>query len=199
MRTMETLTEISEKYNGVIETKVAVQHGVSRATLSMYCKQNKLKRIHYGVYMLAEKETDKYFYLSGRSERFVFSHETALYLHRMQTEEPVKPSVTVSSGITPSVMFKSLCEIYYIRKDLTELGKITVRSPEGNEVPVYDLERTVCDMVRSVKRVGEEKALAAVREYFATETADREKLFAYAQKFHITSRMKSFREKAAEK
>ena len=42
---LDTLVEISNKYNGVIKTDIAVQHGVSRATLSMYCKQNKKKDI----------------------------------------------------------------------------------------------------------------------------------------------------------
>ena len=36
----------------------------------------------------------------------------------------------------------SLC-----KKDLYELGKTEIKSPQGNLIPVYDIERTICDII----------------------------------------------------
>ena len=178
--------DISEKNGGVIETKVAVQHGISRATLSMYCKQNKIKRIGYGLYALQEKEKDLYYALSKHSQKFIFSHDTALFLHRVSDEEPITPSVTVMSGYTPSVTLSSSCSIYYIKKDLINLGRTKVITPYGNEVPVYDFERTICDMVRSHKRVGEKNVLEAIKAYISSTDRDVKRLFDYAEQLNVS-------------
>ena len=192
MNRMETLVDISTKNGGVIETKIAVQHGISRATLSMYCKQNKIKRIGYGLYALQEKEKDRYNALSKCSEKFVFSHDTALFLHGISAEEPIRLSITVKSGYTPSVMLSSSCSVYYIKRDLADLGKTKVKTSYGNEVPVYDLERTICDMVRSHKRVGEEKVLKAIKGYISGTDKDVKRLFDYAEQFHISLSLYKF-------
>lgn len=189
MSKMDILAVIAGQYGGVIETKVAVKHGVSRATLSMYCKQNKIRRMHTGVYIMPEKEKDEYHSFSQKGKEFVFSHDTALFLNKKLSDEPVRPSVTIPTGITPTVMLSSACDVYYIKRSLFELGKTKVKTVYGNEVFVYDYERTICDMVRSYKRVGEEKVFEAVKVYLADERKNVKKLFAYAEQFHISLRM----------
>lgn len=44
-----------------------------------------------------------------------------------------------------------------------ELGKTTLRTPAGNDVPAYDLERTICDVIRSRNKLGTETFLAGVK------------------------------------
>ena len=189
---LDTLVEISNKYNGVIKTDIAVQHGVSRATLSMYCKQNKIRRVEMGSYVLVEGERDLYYALMKSSDKIVFSHDTALYLNQLLSEEPTKPSVTIISGFTPSVLVNSSSVVFYIKRDLADLGKISVKTPYGNEVSVYDKERSICDMVRSYKRIGKERTLEMLRKYALHEERDIKKLFRYAEAFHISVRLYTF-------
>jgi len=189
---LDTLVEISNKYNGIIRTDIAVKHGVSRATLSMYCKQNKIRRVEMGSYVLVEGEQDLYYALMKSSDKIVFSHNTALYLNSILSEEPEKPSITIMSGITPSVLMTSSCEVFYIKKDLADLGKTSVKTPYGNEVYVYDKERAICDMVRSYKRIGKERTLEVLRKYALHEDRDMKKLFRYAEVFHISVRLYTF-------
>ena len=196
MSKLEILFKIAEKYGGRIETRVAVQYGVSRATLSVYCKQNKLKRVGYGIYTLAETEKDLYFYLQQNAKKFLFSHETALFLQNLIKDEPKRPTITVVSGATPPVMLSTICDVYYIKREVIELGKQMVMTPHGNEVFVYDLERTICDMVRSRKRIGEEKVLQSIKAYLSFENKDMERLFIYAEQFHISSYLYKFLEQA---
>lgn len=48
-----------------------------------------------------------------------------------------------------SAAIKSECKVYYIQPELFALGKMVLKTPAGNIVPVYALERTVCDCGRS--------------------------------------------------
>ena len=52
---MIKLTDIAKKYGGIIETKIAEQHGVSKAMLSKLCKDNKIHRIVRGQYILVDE------------------------------------------------------------------------------------------------------------------------------------------------
>ena len=42
---IEKLQAIAQSNGGIIETKTAVEHGISRATLSRLCKENRIIRI----------------------------------------------------------------------------------------------------------------------------------------------------------
>jgi hypothetical protein len=48
-------------------------------------------------------------------------------------------------------------KVYYIKKELHELGVITAKTSFGNEIKVYDVERTICDILRSRERYSNNK------------------------------------------
>ena len=55
--------------------------------------------------------------------------------------------------------------MYYIKPELFELGKTMLQTPAGNLVPCYDLERTICDVIRSRNKIGTETFLSALKQY----------------------------------
>lgn len=62
---------------------------------------------------------------------------------------PLEHTVTASSGCVRSASIKADCKVYYIKPELFELGKAALKTPARNIVPVYDLERTICDVIRN--------------------------------------------------
>lgn len=102
---------------------------------------------------------DELLAISNRSERVIFSHETALYLHGISDRTPFEHTVTAPSGCIPSAAIKSECKVYYIKPELFELGKTTMKTSAGNDVTAYDLERTVCDIIRSRNKLGQKLSL----------------------------------------
>ena len=48
---------------------------------------------------------------------------------------------------------------------LLDLGSTVMTSPYGNSVKVYDVERTLCDMLRSRNRLETDTVLNAVKQY----------------------------------
>ena len=99
---MTELTAISKTHGVIIETKVVAQHGISKAMLDKLCKEEKIHRIVKGQYILPDDMQDKLLAISNRSERIIFSHETALYLHRISERTSFEHTVTVSSDCIPS-------------------------------------------------------------------------------------------------
>lgn len=124
MNYMTELAAIAKRHGGIIETQMAAQHGISKAMLYKLCKEDKIQRIVKGQYILPNDMQDELLSISNRSERVIFSHETALYLHGISDCTPLEHTATAPSGCIPSTAIKSECKVYYIKPELFELGKI---------------------------------------------------------------------------
>ena len=194
MNYMTELAVIAKTHGGIIETKIAAQHGISKAMLHKLCKDDKIHRIVKGQYILPDDMQDELLSISNRSERIVFSHETALYLHGISDRTPFEHTVTAPSGCIPSAVIKSECKVYYIKPELFELGKTILKTPAGNNVPAYDLERTICDIIRSRNKLGTETFLAALKQYAANQKKDLNKLNSYAKKMRVSNILRQYLE-----
>lgn len=194
MNYMEALSAIAKANGGVIETKVAKQHGISRAMLSKLCKEEKIYRIVKGQYILPDDLYDELFSIGKRSNQIIFSHETALFLHGISDRTPFEHTVTAPSGCIPSASIKSDCKVYYIKPELFELGKTVLPTPAGNPVNAYDLERTICDIIRSRNKLGTETFLAALKLYTASPKKDLNKLSDYAKQMRVANVLRRYLE-----
>ena len=170
------LAAIAKEHGGIIETKIAAQHGISKAMLYKLCKEDKIHRIVKGQYILPDDMEDELLSISKRSTQIIFSHETALFLHGISDRTPFEHTITAPSGCIPSAAIKAECKVYYIKPELFDLGKTELKTPAGNLVPCYDLERTICDVIRSRNKLGTETFLAALKLYAANPKKDLNKL-----------------------
>lgn len=191
---MTELTAIAQMHGGIIETRKAAEHGISKAMLYKLCKEEKIYRIVKGQYILPDDMQDELLSISKRSRNIIFSHETALFLHGISDRTPFEYTVTAPSDCIPSAAIKSECKVYYIKPALFELGKTNLKTPAGNEVPAYDLERTICDVIRGRNKLGTETFLAALKLYAACPKKDLNKLHAYATKMRVANILRQYLE-----
>lgn len=194
MNSVDKLYSIALDNGGIIETKTAAEHGISKAVLSKLNKENKIFRIAHGQYILPDDMQDELLSISKRSDKIIFSHETALFLHGISDRTPFEHTVTAPSGCIPSAAIKAECKVYYIKPELFELGKTTLKTPAGNEVVAYDLERTICDVIRSRNKIGTETFLAALKMYAASPRKDLNKLNSYAKMMRVSNILRQYLE-----
>ena len=188
------LNTLSKNGTDMITTKAAEEAGISRAMLSKLCKEGRLQRIARGQYMLCDKMPDEMLSLSLRTAHLVFSHETALFLHGISDRTPFVHSITAPSDKVPSPALREECKVYYIKPELFDLGRTKMTTTFGNEVPCYDLERTICDIIRSRNKMGTETFLAALKLYAASSKKDLNRLNTYAKKMSLTNVVRQYLE-----
>lgn len=194
MDTISELRNIARANGGIITTAKAAQSGISRAVLSKLFKNNKIQRIAKGQYIFEDDMQDELLSVALRSQKIIFSHETALYLHGISDRTPFEHTITVPTGCIPSAEIQSQCKIYYIKPELFELGRTTAKTPFGNDVSAYDLERTVCDVVRSRNRLGTETFIAALKAYVAKQEKDLNRLYDYAKQLRVSGILRKYLE-----
>lgn len=194
MNEKEFLQQLPKQGSYIITTKAAEASGISRAMLSKLCKAGTIQRIAQGQYMLVEDMPDELLSISLRTENLVFSHETALFLHGISDRTPFVHSITTPANRVPSPALRDECKVYYIKPELFELGRTKLTTPFGNQVSCYDLERTICDIIRSRNKMGTETFLAALKQYAASPKKDLNRLNAYAKKMSLTNVVRQYLE-----
>lgn len=64
----------------------------------------------------------------------------------------------------------------------------------GHEVPCYDAERTICDLIRSRSRYSVELITDAVKAYASSSDKELNRLSEYAEQFHVLKALKPYLE-----
>ena len=150
--------------------------GISRNVLSKWAKAGKVRRVARGVYQSPESVPDDLEVLCKLVPKAVLSHESALYLLGLSARCPARHSITLPTGTNPPRAFAGLVKAYYVREEWRGVGLARARTPTGAEVPCYDAERTVCDILRSRGRIDEETLNDALRRYAAWPGKDLNRL-----------------------
>lgn len=72
-----TILEAIKNNNNMITTAQAIELGITRALLSRYVKEGLLERGRRGIYILSDSIHDDMYTLMLRSDKIIFSHDTA--------------------------------------------------------------------------------------------------------------------------
>lgn len=194
MQPINRINDLLQRGNGIFFTSEAGRIGISRAQLSKMVENGILERTGRGVYIKAGGLDDDLYSLQMRVRKIVYSHETALYLYSLTDRTPVRYSITVPSGYKPSEGIKNKCKIYYIKPDLTELGKTDMPSGFGHQITTYNMERTICDILRSRSRIDSQIFTDALKRYSTRRDMDLNKLYGYASKLSVHKLLRQYLE-----
>ena len=100
--------------------------------------------------------------------------------------------VTVPSKYNSRLLKNTEYKFSYIKDELYELGKTKVKTPYGNEVYCYDIERTICDIIRDKNKIERYQLADALKRYMSLKVKDISKLYRYAEKFKIKDEVKKY-------
>lgn len=192
---IDKLRKIMDGRQGLLLTSDLAQFDIPRTYLSIMEQSGEIERVSRGVYRsISTFIEDELFSFQSRYGSTIFSHETALYLHDLTDRAPLTYSITARSGYHSQVLNDSGHKIFYVSRDLFDLGVISMNTPHGNQVQTTDLERTICDIVRSRNQVDVQVRNAALKGYVKNKARNLNRLHAYAKQFHIQTIVRDYLE-----
>ena len=103
-------------------------------------------------------------------------------------------SITIPSNASVPKSIKQQCNCHYIKPEQHLLGATVRTNTFGHEVPSYDAERTICDLIRSRSRYSVELITGAVKAYAVSSDKDLNRLSEYAEQFHVLKVLKPYLE-----
>ena len=188
---IEVIEGIMKVNNGYITSKELSDLGIHRMYLNIMKEKGVIEKVGNGIYIDSSKIEDSYFVFNLELPNIVYSHMTALYFHDLSIKAPNdKYDITV-----PNNYFNYKIKdhnVFYVDRDIYELGLTEVETPMGNKVRVYDIERCICDIIRSKNRMDSEHVKHSIREYVKRKDKDLVKLSNYATKMVIKDEVMNY-------
>lgn len=186
------ILNIMKKNNGIITSKQLENMKISRVYLSEMVKEGIIDRIERGIYVTKDYKYDEYYIFQLKYPKTVFSNNTALYFYEMTERTPIKLDVTITREYNPH-RFKDTVNIYKVTKNIFELGIVEKQSPQGMKVRIYNLERTVCDIIKN-NSLDIETRNKAIKNCIKNKDFNANKMFEYAKKMKIYDKVKNYME-----
>lgn len=180
--------------HGILRTADVIAAGISKEYFYQYAKAYGLEKIAHGIYASADAWLDEMYLLQLQFSKVIFSYETALYLHDLSEMEPVPLSVTVAAGYNPAGLIKRGIKVYKVKPEWYELGVCKKKSSVGHLLRVYDMERTVCDIIRRRSETEVSVFKYALNQYSRHKDKDLNRLGAYAQAMRLEKQVRNYME-----
>ncbi len=190
----EKILKIVEKNNGYITTREVVNNGIDRKFLSNMVKKGTLVRISKGYYGRPNYIEDEYYKVASKSKNVRFSMATALYLHNLSERTPLLYNITLPNNYSGVLQKDKNVIINFVNKDILDLGVIEMTSPFGMKIKVYDIERTICDIIKNKKKMDSEIFAKALKDYAKSKNKNLSKLAKYAKIMKIEKKVNEYME-----
>ncbi|MDI9461699.1 MAG: type IV toxin-antitoxin system AbiEi family antitoxin domain-containing protein [Saccharofermentanales bacterium] len=194
MNTEHVVEQLLQENDGWLTLKEVLNQGISKYEFYKFAEKSGLERAGQGIYVSADVWPDSMYLIHLRSAQAIFSHETALFLHDMTDREPSYYSVTVRTGYNPHRLKADEIKVYTIRKELHELGLSKTKTPFGHTVPVYDIERTLCDILRSRNGIEIQVFQDALKSYAKRKDKNLRSLMQYADALNVSVILRPYME-----
>lgn len=179
---IKKMLEASE--TGVITSAQVTEAGLHRNALQQLVKDGEIYRFGRGLYVRRNSWEDDFYLLQKKYGRGIYSHDTALYLLGYSDRTPAKYTMTFPKGYNAPSLKQEIIIIKRVVPENYEFGQIQIKSPAGNLIRTYDLERTLCDILRGN---GSDIQIItdAMKRYAASGEKNIHKLMQYAERLRV--------------
>lgn len=183
-----------EQNNDIIILSELLKLNISKEDAYKYIKDNDYEKIDHGIYSKKDVLVDDLFVLFKKIPHLVFSHEEALYHYGLIEHEPSLITFTVYSGYNTHRLKSKNIKVFSVKKELVDLGKTFITDEFNYVIPMYDLERTIVDLIRNRSYFEIEDFKNALKNYFKRSDKDLGKLFKYSKEFKVDKILKDYLE-----
>ena len=194
MTKAEKLSDLAELRNGYLSVTEAQGLGISRTYIQEYISANGFERVARGLYKSPDVWTDYLYIIALKNERAVYSFDTALMLNGLTEREPSDIFVTVSRSYNASHLRSTGIIVNYVRDEWVDLGRTVAKTTYGNEVSVYDMERTICDILRVKDKKDPQMFVYAIKEYAKSANKNLPRLMKYAKVLGVEAELRRYME-----
>ena len=194
MTNQEKINELLEaSQDGTITAEQVTAAGLHRSILQDLVEKGIIYRFGRGLYVRNDTWEDDFYLLQRKYSRGIYSHDIALYLLCYSDRTPARYTMTFPKGYNSASLKEENIIVKRVVPENYSFGVIELQSPCGNPIRAYDLERTLCDILRGsgsdIQIIG-----AAMKKYAASKEKNIHKLMQYADQLRVKPKVLRYME-----
>lgn len=167
--------------------------GVHGQTIRNMVDAGELYKIDRGLYSFDENWDDELYIIQKRFSRGIYSHDTAMYLLGYSDRTPSRYDMTFPQGYNSKKLDEYDLNVRHVKAENYSIGITTLLSPMGNEIRVYNLERSLCDILRG-SGSNVELINSAMRRYANSKNKNVPQLLQYAEQLRVKPKVLRYME-----
>ncbi len=167
-----------------IKTNELLKKKFSYYMINRMVENGIIKKINGNTYenLTYNGDDHDFLYVNGYVHEGVICLMSAAVYHELSTFRPHQIDTAIPQKSKVAVLPEwPQIALYYFSKERYELGVKTIQC-DGGSFKVYDMEKTVCDLLTYRNKYGLEDALAVLKNYLRRENRDINKLLSYSKK-----------------
>lgn len=188
------IQQILKTNHGIVTATQVTEAGIPRRCLTAMSEAGVIYKVERGIYALPEAWEDEMFFLQYRYSKGIYSHETSLYLHGMTDRTPIRYTMTFPFGYNTGGVKRQGIIAKISTERTYELGIVEMASPAGNPMKVYNIERSLCDIVKARHDADIQVVNQAMKTYATSKEKDIAKLMRYADQLRVKSKVMQYME-----
>lgn len=188
---MENL--INKSTSGILSIKEIYSENISREIINKFLENGKLTRFGRGLYTINSAWEDDFFSLQQKYSKGIYSHDTALYLLGYSDRTPSIYTMTFPKGYNCLSIKQENIKLVRVIPENYDLGIIEIQSPSNNPIRIYNLERTLCDILRG-KGSDIQIVNAAMKKYANSKEKNIDLLMQYAEQLKVKDKVLRYME-----
>lgn len=194
MTQYDQMNQMLSEQGGILRLPAVRAAGISKPVFYDYVKSHNLEKTAPGIYCSQDSWVDAMYLLHLRFGQIVFSHESALYLHDLTDRETTAYMVTAKTGYNTTKLKTEGVKVFTIKAELHKVGLTSATTTFGHTVPTYDMERTICDVLRSRNSLEAQVIHGALKAYVQRTDKNLRKLMQYAEMFRVEKILRPYLE-----
>ncbi len=173
---------LSRRMNGYFNTADLKKAGLNIYDINSLLEMGKIERVKRGLYKWLEmtEETNEMAEVARMVPNGVFCLFSALAWHELTTYIPKEHNIAIYTySRKPALPNYPPVKFYFFADKRFEIGVQTVKI-DGHEIKIYDLEKTICDIIHYRNKLGIDIVKEALDKYKTRKERNLQKLMQYA-------------------
>jgi predicted transcriptional regulator of viral defense system len=186
-----SIQQLFEQGKGIVSAKTLLENGVSYYDISGLLADGVIVKLKRGLYKWVALETDEMAEVAQVVPGGVFCLLSAAFYYGLTTTVPATHHVAIPDDRKVVLPGYPPIHLYFWNKTPYSLG-ITTAELAGGSAKLYDLEKTVCDVIRHRNKIGFEVLKEILRNYLDRKDRNLNRLHAYARQLNIFNKVDEF-------
>ena len=187
MMKIDKIKELVDSNNGILSSKILSENNIHRQYLKNLVDSGYLIKVSRGLYVRPDRDINEFYVLGQQFKTGIFSHNTALYFYNLTDRTPFTLDMTFPSNVRPS---NYMLNPHYMNKERLDIGVTNKELEDGTSIKIYNMERTICDIIRDRNKIDSQIFNTALKEYMKRNDKNLNLLYEYAKIFKISKILK---------
>lgn len=185
------IQEIFEENNGVTKMGILLKNGINHYQINALLDRGAIIKLKQGVYKWQTNEVNEWEDLTHLVPRGVLCLFTAAFHYELTTFISSTYHIAIPKKAKIVLPDYPPIQLYYWDTAAFNLGIVETVIQE-TAIKMYDLEKTVCDIIRFRNKVGIDIAKEVLKNYLKRPDRNLAKLNEYARQLNISTVLSNF-------